>query len=191
MIKLRVTDVKQYIYCPRIIYFTYVCPVEKKITRKMEYGKEEHLELDRLEKRRTFKRYSLSEGERRFHQYLRSERLGLEGKLDMHIISEGEYFPVEFKHTRKGPSLNHKYQLVSYAMLLEDYYNKPVRYGFLYLIPEKRPYPIEITPNARIFVKELLEKIREIILKERIPRPNQHKGRCTDCEYRNYCGDVS
>jgi CRISPR-associated exonuclease Cas4 len=109
----------------------------------------------------------------------------------MHIISEGEYFPVEFKHTRKGPSLNHKYQLVSYAMLLEDYYNKPVRYGFLYLIPEKRPYPIEITPNARIFVKELLEKIREIILKERIPRPNQHKGRCTDCEYRNYCGDVS
>ena len=191
MIKLRVTDVKQYIYCQRIIYFTYVCPVEKKITRKMEYGKEEHLVLDRLEKRRTFKRYNLSEGERRFHQYLRSERLGLEGKLDMHIISEGEYFPVEFKHTNKGPALNHKYQLVSYAMLLEDFYGKPVRCGFLYLTANKRVYPIEITPNARTFVKEILEKIREIIAKERMPGPNRHKGRCTDCEYRNYCGDVS
>lgn len=191
MIKLRVTDVKQYIYCPRIIYFTYVCPVEKKITRKMEYGKEEHLILDRLEKRRTFKRYNLSEGERRFHQYLRSERLGLEGRLDMHIVSEGEYFPVEFKHTKKGPALNHKYQLVSYAMLLEDYYSKPVRCGFLYLTADKRVYPIEITANARIFVKEVLEKIREIITKESMPGPNRHKHRCTDCEYRNYCGDVS
>lgn len=191
MIRLRVTDVKQYIYCPRIIYFTYVCPVEKRVTRKMAYGKDEHLELDRLEKRRTFKRYGLADGKRVFHQYLRSDRLGLEGKLDMHVVAGGEYFPVEFKHTIKGPSLNHKYQLVSYAMLLEDYYDKPVRYGFLYLIPERRPYPIEVNPNARVFVKECLAKIRDIIINERMPRPNRHRSRCRDCEYRNYCGDVS
>lgn len=157
----------------------------------MAYGKEEHLELDRLEKRRTFKRYGLAEGTRVFHQYLRSERLGLEGRLDMHVITSGEYFPVEFKHTFKGPSLNHKYQLVSYAMLLEDFYNKPVRYGFLYLIPEKKPYPIEINPNARIFVKESLDKIRDIVVSERMPRPNRLKCRCIDCEYRNFCGDVN
>jgi len=168
-----------------------VCPVEKPVTRKMKYGKEEHVELDRLEKRRTFKRYGLMQGERKFHQYLRSERLGLEGKLDMHIVSDDECFPVEFKNTRKGPSLNHKYQLISYALLLEDRYNKPVRYGFLYLIPDKRPYPIEITPNARTFVKEVLQEIREIIVAERMPRPNRHKIRCIDCEYRNFCGDVS
>ncbi len=59
MLKLRVADVKQYIYCPRVIYFTYVCPVDKKVTRKIQYGHEAHLELDRLEKRRTFKRYNL------------------------------------------------------------------------------------------------------------------------------------
>ncbi|WP_027365972.1 CRISPR-associated protein Cas4 [Desulfotruncus alcoholivorax] len=191
MIKLRVTDVKQYVYCPRIIYFTYVCPVEKRVTRKMAYGKEEHLELDRLEKRRNFKRFGLDHGKRVFHQYLRSERLGLEGRLDMHVIANGEYFPVEFKHTVKGPSLNHKYQLVSYAMLLEDFYNKPVRYGFLYLIPEKKPYPIEINTNARIFVKECLDKIRDIIVGEKMPRPNRFKGCCKDCEYRNFCGDVN
>jgi len=95
MLKLRVTDLKQYIYCPRIIYFTYVCPVEKKVTRKMRYGSEAHLELDRLEKRRTFKRYDFKEGERKFHTSLYSTRLGLEGKLDMHIVAGGEIFPVE------------------------------------------------------------------------------------------------
>jgi CRISPR-associated protein Cas4 len=128
MLKLRVSDIKQYFYCPRIIFFKYVCPVPVKITRKMEYGKEAHIELDRLEKRRTFKRYNLAEGRRFFHTQLYSPRLGLEGRLDMYIEAAGENFPVEFKNTTGGLSLNHKYQLVAYAMLLEDFFNRPVRF---------------------------------------------------------------
>lgn len=190
MLKLRVSDVKQYFYCPRIIYYTYVCPVDKKVTAKMNYGKEAHVELDRLEKRRVFKRYKLSEGERKFHTVLYSPRLGLEGKLDMHIVSGKEIFPVEFKHTPAGPSLNHKYQLITYAMLLEDKYECIVRYGFLYLNQAKEVVPVEITPNARVFVKETLEKIREIITWERMPQRATRKRRCIDCEYRKYCGDV-
>jgi len=189
MLKLRVTDIKQYIYCPRIIYFTYVCPVEKKITRKMQYGREAHLELDRLEKRRTFKRYNFKEGERKFHTGLYSLRLGLEGKLDVHIVAGGEIFPVEFKYSSQGHSLNHKYQLIAYAMLLEEAYNKPVRYGFIY-IDDRKVIPIEVTPNARVFVKEILEKIRLIVSKESMPDKTLQKGKCIDCEYRNFCGDV-
>lgn len=36
---LRVSDLKQFIYCPRIVYYNYVMPVEKKTTYKMEHGK--------------------------------------------------------------------------------------------------------------------------------------------------------
>jgi len=190
MLKLRVTDIKQYMYCPRIIYFTYVCPVQKKVTRKMQYGQEAHLELDRLEKRRTFKRYNFKEGERKFHTSLYSPRLGLEGKLDMHIVAGGGIFPVEFKHSSQGPSLNHKYQLIAYAMLLEDNYNKPVRYGLLYIDSGNVIIPVEVTPNARVFVKETLEKIRLLISKEWMPNKASSKGKCVDCEYRNFCGDV-
>ncbi|OPX90691.1 MAG: PD-(D/E)XK nuclease superfamily protein [Pelotomaculum sp. PtaB.Bin104] len=189
MLKLRVTDIKQYLYCPRIIYFTYVCPVQKKVTRKMQYGQEAHLELDRLEKRRTFKRYNFKDGERKFHAGLYSQRLGLEGKLDMHIVAGGEIFPVEFKHSSQGPSLNHKYQLIAYAMLLEDEYNKPVRYGFIY-VDQGKAIPVEITPNARVFVKETLGKIRLLVSKELMPNKTREKGKCIDCEYRNFCGDV-
>ncbi|CCO07703.1 CRISPR-associated protein Cas4 [Desulforamulus hydrothermalis] len=190
MIKLRVTDIKQYVYCPRIIYFTYVCPVDKKNTRKMEYGKEAHIELDRLEKRRTFKRYNFSNAERKYHTKLYSARLGLEGRLDMLILADGEIFPVEFKYTRGGPSLNHKYQLMAYAMLLEDTYNKPVRYGFLHLHPEGNILPVEITPNGRLFIKDIMEKIRTLVSQERMPSPTYGRARCVDCEYRNFCNDV-
>ena len=100
MLKLRVSDLKQYIYCPRVVYFTYVCPVEKKLTRKMVYGSEAHLELDRLEKRRTFKRYNFKEGERKFHTSLYSPRLGLEGRLDMHIAAGKEIFLLNLNTAR-------------------------------------------------------------------------------------------
>ncbi|MCL5290443.1 MAG: CRISPR-associated protein Cas4 [Bacillota bacterium] len=190
MLKLRVTDIKQYVYCPRIIYFTYVCPVDKKITRKMEYGKEAHAELDRLEKRRTFKRYNFGNAERKYHTQLYSPRLGLEGRLDMHLVAEGEIFPVEFKYSREGPSLNHKYQLIAYAMLLEDAYRKPIRYGFLHLHPEGEITPVEITPNSRLFIKDIMDKIRTLVREERMPPATLRKARCIDCEYRNFCNDV-
>lgn len=190
MLKLRVNDIKQYFYCPRIIYFNYVCPVPVKATRKMEYGREAHIELDRLEKRRTFKRYSLAEGRRFFHTQLYSPRLSLEGKLDMYIEAAGEKFPVEFKNTAGDLSLNHKYQLVAYAMLLEDHFNKPVRFGFVYLDLLEELHLVEITPNSREFVKEALREIRGLVGRETMPRAAGSKNRCTDCEYKNFCGDV-
>lgn len=38
MISLRVNDIKQYAYCPRIVFYQYSMPVEKKATWKMEQG---------------------------------------------------------------------------------------------------------------------------------------------------------
>lgn len=187
---IKVTDIKQYTYCPRIIYYTYVCPVPRKTTYKMETGKVEHVSLDKLEKRRTLKRYNFQEGERVFHAYLASDRLCLEGKLDMHIVSGKQYFPVEYKFTERKVALNHKYQLISYAMLLEDRYNTTVRYGLLYLVPRREMIEVEITPNARAFVRETIAKIKDIICSEKFPQQQRQYARCRDCEYLRFCNDV-
>lgn len=188
--KIRASDVKQFVYCPRIIYYNYVLPVERKTTFKMEYGKEEHVRLDRLEQRRTLKRYRLDEGERRFRLRLSSERLSLEGVLDMLIVSPAGYFPVEFKFTESDPGLNHKYQLAAYALLVEDVFEVPVRTGFLYLVPGKRIYPVDITPNVRRHLLKIMNGIRDIVSKGLIPPKSRVSGRCNDCEFRQYCGDI-
>lgn len=187
---LKVTDIKQFIYCPRIIYFTYVCPVPRKTTYKMDAGKDSHIVLDKLEKRRTLNRYNLEQGRRLFHTQLHSDRLGLEGKLDLHIDTGKELFPVEFKFTERSAGLNHKYQLISYAMLLEDCYNRDIRYGLLYLAPQQQVIPVDITANARQFVREILVKIRTIVQTERMPDGQRKSRKCHDCEYRRYCGDI-
>jgi len=186
---LKVTDIKQYLYCPRITYYTYVLPVAKKTTAKMNIGKEEHLRFARLEGRRTVRAYALDTGHRVFGAYLFSPRLGLEGVLDMYIITPRGYVPVDFKNAcRIG--VNHKYQLVAYALLLEDKFDHPVRFGFVYLMPLKKTCRVEITPEARLYTRRLLGAIRHLIAQERFPLLPRRRGRCADCEYRNYCGDV-
>jgi len=191
MIPLRVSDLKQYIYCPRIPYFYYVLPIPRRITRKMEYGALEHIEIERMEKRRGLKPYGVLEGERTFHVKLESPRLGLYGVLDMMITSStGEIYPVEFKHGISKQGLHQKYQLAAYAMLLEDMFRKPVKYGFLYLIPIKAVVPLEITCSMREHIKKVLSAIRNIIARERIPDYIRSSQRCRDCEFCNYCADL-
>ncbi|MCW2279016.1 CRISPR-associated protein Cas4 [Heliophilum fasciatum] len=223
---LKVTDIKQYVYCPRIPYFTYVLPVAKKMTRKMAYGRESHDRLDELEKRRTFAAYRVpgqrehdaqrslrreekprgdvfpewKQGERFFHTYLCSMRLGLEGKLDEHLVHGKDIFPVEFKATSRGPGLNHKYQLTAYAMLLEEHYQRSVRRGYFKLVSpfrdepgtkgRERTIPVEITEAMRDHVKGILGKIRAMIWAESLPEVPRRGKQCLDCEYRRYCGDV-
>lgn len=186
---LKVSDIKQYLYCPRIIYFTYVLPVEKRATPKMEIGKEEHLKTARLEGRRRLRSYGFEEGKRFFNVYLFSSRLGLEGVLDMYVAVPRGSFPVDFKNTYR-PAVNHKYQLLAYTLLLEDYLRQPVRGGFIYLIPSRHTVYIEATPEARLYTKRLMGAIRSLIRREHFPAVSRSRGRCADCEYKNYCGDV-
>lgn len=190
MIDLNVTDIKQYIYCPRIIYFTYCQPVQKKNTFKIEFGSEMHDIVDVLEKRRTLKRYNLEDGEKIFKHKLYSERLGLSGKLDMLVKTKTQLVPIEMKYTMNKPGINHKYQLAAYMLLLEDIYKCGVRGGIIHTIPDKRSYYYKNTISIRNKVIEIINSIRELISNESFPeKPNGWK-KCKDCEYKNYCGDV-
>lgn len=188
--ELKVSDIKQYFYCPRVVYYYYVLPVKVKSTFKMDYGKEQHIKWDELEKRRTFHKYRLSEGERVSNSFFKSERLGLVGKLDLFIKTRGEYIPVEFKHTYGTVGTGHKYQLTAYAFLLEDTFKITVKKGFVYLMISKNIEEVFFTQNLRMEVKRVMDKIRSMINNEKMPEPNRLRSRCKDCEYLNFCADV-
>lgn len=189
-IPLRVADVKQYVYCPRIIYYTYVLPVERARTFKMDVGREEHAALERLEARRTLARYGLDAGERRFRLLLASERLGLSGVLDLLVESPQGPFPVEYKFTEARMGAHHKYQLLAYCLLVEEAFNAPVRRAFVYLVPREEVVPVLVTDSARLHTRRLLGAIRKLIKEGSFPSVRRHPGRCRDCEFLNYCSDM-
>lgn len=190
MIDLRVNDLKQFTYCERIVFYQYVMPVEKRATFKMEEGKRAEEVIDKLEKRRSLREYRLTEGKRHFHLWLRSERLGLTGKLDLLIESPRGLFPIDFKFTSGRPQKNHISQLCGYALLAEEVYQEAVTQGFIYLIPRDEAVVVNLSQEQKEETLRLLEAMREMIRAERMPEPTPVRSRCAECEYRNYCGDI-
>jgi len=190
VLELRVNDLKQFAYCARVVYYHYIMPVKAKATYTMEHGKRAEAEMDVLEKRRTLARYGLDGGTRHFHHRVRARALGLSGLLDLLIESARGLFPVDFKFTPGRDYKNHHHQICGYGLILEEVYGRPVENGFIYLIPGQRLIKVPLDEGLRSGTLELLTHIRLMVENEMIPGPTPHRAKCTDCEYRNYCGDV-
>ena len=190
MISLNIVDLKQYLYCPRKVYFTYVMPVDKKPTFKMNYGKIIEEKIDRLETRRTLKRYRLLQGEKYFHVPVKSERLGLSGEIDLLIRTQNNLYPVDFKFVRGFPYKSHLYQLAGYALILEDMYLIEISTGFIYFIPDERIFTIRIKKELKMSCLKVIEEIKAMILNESMPPATPFKRRCLECECQNFCRDI-
>ena len=200
--ELRVTDLKQYAYCPRIPFYQHVMGFDGKPTRKMARGREAQAAIEALEQRRTLREYGakrkrnsaqlheLSEGRRHFAPWLTSHELGLAGKLDLLIETDAACFPVDFKYTSCRPHRNHQLQLAGYALLVEEAFCKPVPAGFIFLTLNDEIVGIPMTPVLMSEARSALRELAMMIEHEQFPEPTPIRNRCTDCEYRNFCGDV-
>ena len=112
----RVSDLKQWDYCPRIWYYHHCLPDVRPITYKMQHGIEAGLHTEELESRRSLRAYGLLQGERSYNVPLISMKLGLRGLADMVIETQEagasnagvtEWIPVDFKESKiEGPHLS-------------------------------------------------------------------------------------
>jgi len=205
-----VTDLKQWHYCPRIVYYGYCLPGVRPLpTAKMALGQAANQATEAHEGRRTLRAYGLRHGRREFDLWLESEPLNLCGRLDMLITtwpgaSESpaadeamELIPVDYKDSAQLPGAsrrqvqyNWQVQLAAYALLVESVYGRPVRRGFIYYISARRAREVPITPELRQAVHHALAEIDALVRAERYPDPPADRRRCAACEYRRFCNDV-
>lgn len=200
MLVLTVADVKQFFYCPRVVYFNYLVPHFRPVTYKMEEGKLRQKEEERLEKRRTVSRFGFGKEPepdtgksvtKLFNIRLYSTALGLSGLLDMALVSDREAIPVDFKDGAfsKGPwvALHHKYQLVAYGLLLEESYKKRSLRGFVHSLEDGKSKSVAFTEGAKMFLRGKIKKMQRMILEEIFPEQTPYRGRCRECEFRPLC----
>lgn len=130
-----VSDVVQYFYCPRKIYYLKVLGVPFKVKRKMEVGREEdEKEESRLGERKTVYGIDRGEVEQVLHNlYLEDSRVGLAGQVDTVLrLRSGEHIPVDSKYTEEVAVHRHyRKQLVAYSVLLESAFGTAVSRGIL------------------------------------------------------------
>lgn len=193
---LEVTDIKQFIYCPRIVYYRYCLPRIRPVTSLMEEGVRQHEAEEDREERRNLHNYGLKVGERFFHLSLQSAQLSLTGKVDLIIATPARTAPgaeaivVEYKYSENKAGAHFKLQLTAYALLLEEAWNIPVRKAFLYSLPLKRAEAIPITQLQRNKVLQTVQQIKHIVESEILPPPPTTQSRCISCEFRRFCNDV-
>lgn len=188
----RVTDLRQYGYCARIVYYTYCLPLLRPVTFKMAAGVEAHRRAEGLEQRRGLRAYGLERGERYFDVELESGALGLRGKVDMVVVVDGgrEVIPVEYKDTPGRAGHHFELQLGAYGLMLEEGGWGRVGRGFLYFIPARRAKEVVLTDELKAEVRMLVGGMWEMVDGERMPAPTPYRGRCRACEFRRFCNDI-
>jgi len=190
-----VTDIKHYIYCPRLIYFDKVLHATPVFGSQQEDSKELHEDYVRKELRRKDAIYyspEFVEAEKLLFTPLSSGNLGLQGNVDCIIkTASGEYVPVDYKNMASDRGrvwMDHKYQLVAYALLVEDHFDTVVKRGFVNYIPETLILQLEITPTMKSYVKRVLGHIKRIIKEEELPPIRVAKQKCTGgCGHKQTC----
>lgn len=184
---IAVSDVKQYHFCPRIIYFSKVLGVEERLTESEEKGKEAHNDFHIKEKRRTtlFGLKSIKPIQKWTALYIKSRKLKLHGTLDMLIRTNNEFIPVEFKNTKapNKPQKGHIYQIVAYSLLVEENFHTIIKRVAIYYSKEDKILIIPLTEEMRNHVLWTLKQILKIIYTEKLPETLPPESKCRSCGY--------
>lgn len=185
-----VTELKQWAYCPRIVYYHRVMPGVGRTPYKMREAVSAQDLIESLEMRRSLVKYEMGDARRRFNVWMTDGELGLSGKVDLILESGHEVAVVDFKLTSGLPGENHRMQLAGYSLLAERTTGRQARRAFLYRIPDSQIFDVEITPELRAAVAGAVVEMRRVGLEQWCPPPTEVRRRCEECEYANYCGDV-
>jgi CRISPR-associated exonuclease Cas4 len=184
MVTIDVSDIAQYLYCPRKIYFIKVMGL-RILKPKMEMGKEIHEGIyDKLRRRKRIWRVDAEIVE---NVYLESEKYGIRGYVDAVLKCGEELIPVDVKYTKFDEIFyNWKMQLVAYAVLVEENFRCVVKKVLVYLTETNDWVEVSIFPEDREALKRIIKKIEGIILNERYPPATKSK-KCEYCEMLKIC----
>jgi CRISPR-associated exonuclease Cas4 len=187
---LPVTELRQWAYCPRVVYYHMTMPGAGRSTYKMEEGLRAQELIERLEVRRTLREYGFSDAERRFGVWLSDASTGLSGKLDLLLRGDPAAAVVDFKLTSGQVEENHQMQLAGYAVLVEKVLGLSVPTTFLFRIPDNKVFVVPINDALRRRVADAVAAINNMRESQELPPPTPVRTRCAECEYANFCGDI-
>ena len=186
------SDVVEYCFCPRFIYFMHcLCiPQHEDQRYKVLKGRELH---DRKKKiNREYLRKKLGVKAKDILVYLVSDRYHLKGVVDEVLsLKDGTLAPLDYKFAEYEDSFiyrTHKYQSVLYGLLIKDNYGQEVKKGYVCYIRSKHKIR-EIAFQQKDFDEacRAVEEILNIIQRGYFPSRTGSRLRCIDCCYKNIC----
>ncbi|OGP79122.1 MAG: CRISPR-associated protein Cas4 [Deltaproteobacteria bacterium RBG_16_49_23] len=185
------SDVIEYLYCPRFIYFMKCLdiPQHEDERYKVIKGREVHEEKSKIN--REYLRKKLGCVSKDISVYMTSSVLHLRGEVDEVLsFSDGTLAPLDYKFAEYKDWVfqTHKYQSTLYALLIMENYGNEVNRGYVCYIRSKN-FIKEILFCNDDFEKgkSLIKEVLRIISKGYYPKKASSAAHCIDCCYRNIC----
>lgn len=185
------SEIIEYLYCPRFIYFMTVLDIPQREEKrfKVQKGRSVHEEKSRINKDYLRKKIGVTAKEQEV--YLSNEEIHLKGIVDEVLtLTDGTMAPLDYKFAEYSERLfsTYKYQSLCYALLIEANYGKKVKKGFIvYTRSNNKLVEIEFTDSDKEKLNQIITEMVLIIHKGFFPKKTKSRARCSDCTYRNIC----
>lgn len=185
------SEVIEYIFCPRFIYFMNCLdiPQHEEKRYKVLKGREIHEEKSRIN--RDYLRKKIGCMDKEIDVYLASPRLHLRGIIDeVLFFSDGTLAPLDYKFAEFNDHVfqTHFIQSALYGLLIRENYQKEVNKGYVcYVRSNNFLKELNFSEDKFRQAKGIVEKIFEIVQKNYFPSRTKSLNRCIDCCYKNIC----
>jgi len=189
---ITVSDVVEYMYCPRFIYFERVLciPQHEEKREKVLIGRHIHELKEKINK--NYIRKSINAKAKFLNVYLSSKKYRIVGIVDEVLeLEDGSYAPLDYKFAEYKSRLfkTHKYQSILYGLLIKENFGVDVNRGYVVYVRSGNLVK-EIKFKQKDFDEavEFIDLIFRIIENEEFPlNIRVNKRKCIDCCYRNIC----
>lgn len=185
---LTATDLMNYLYDPRIIYFVYVLKIPQATTTKEIEGRAKYEEFKEKSRRNKIIK-ELPKLPKIYNVYFASEKYGFATKLDCVAFNreKNEAYPIQAKYSQKPKVLyrSQKFQIIMEAMLIEEKWVCKVPFGFVKFIKSGDFVKVWVTDKLKQELLQIFSEIEDIIRNEKLPKPTPHKKKKVDSCYRN------
>jgi len=182
-------QVRDYIFCPTILYQKHVRRIMEPETEMMKEGKEEY-EKDKAgaERRKSILGEVRIEAEKvLFGVPLKSEKYMIMGVADAIYWKNGKMHILEIKYGDvKKPYPDHILQTATYAIMAEETLKQTAYKIVLYYKQSKLWYERTLTKQLKNYAIKIIQKTHEIIDGKIIPQ-TKWTNKCKTCWYSRIC----
>jgi CRISPR-associated exonuclease Cas4 len=185
------SDVMEYLFCPRFVYFLNVMKISQHEHRRALVNKGREMHALKLVENKDYLRKKIGAVDKALDVYMSSEKLRLVGKVDeVLFLNDGTAAPLDYKYAywEDKTYKTHKYQQTLYALLIMENFDVKVDRAFIvYIRSKNKLIELPITQEMCDKAKIMLDEIFEIINQSYYPKAIRNQRKCEDCTYRNLC----
>lgn len=185
---LRINEIKNYIYCPRISYYGLCLGLDRE-TGLSQMGVAAEAEVKGRMRRRKTALHAVVDGERHYDVPLVSHEARLIGRIDELIAVETGVYLVDYKDTDRDYGY-WRAQMCAYRLCAVESGFGPVLGCSVYSIPTRQYHEVNFTRRDERTVLHLRDAVEALVMSEICPPPTPHTGKCRACQYRRFCNDV-